>query len=394
MIQEAFKQYSKGETIQAVTDMLNLQGMRTRNKRPLNSDNTTRMLKNRKYIGEYHFRDMTIPNGIPAIVTEELFDMVQERFAKNRKAPARYKAEEHYILTTKLHCGKCGAYMVGESGTSATGRTYNYYKCVTNKNRKGCDKKAVAKHWIEDLVIQQITQMLSNDNTIQHITDMVMDLQKRENTALPLLKKQLKETEKANDNMLNAIAQGIITASTKQRLTEYEEAKSQLEVSILQEELKKPVLTEEQVKFWLHKFRVIDTNNPKQRQRLIDGFVNAIYVYDDRLVFTFNYKDGTKEISLADIDSSDMGAAPALKSFLDLTVEEAYFYAVFLFVCGCKAVDSAWNCHSCSHSTVFLATIMVSTSDSICWSRISNLRTHSSIDASPFSIRIAIAMAE
>ncbi len=39
---------------------------------------------------------------------------------KNKKAPARHKAEDDYLLTTKLFCGTCKAMMVGESGTSGT----------------------------------------------------------------------------------------------------------------------------------------------------------------------------------------------------------------------------------------------------------------------------------
>ena len=311
LIFEAFTRYDNGELIQGVTDWLNEKGMRTRNNRPLNSDNTTRLLKNKKYTGEYRFRDILQPNGIPAIVPLDLYERVQERFAKNRKAPARFKAEEHYLLTTKLHCGPCSSYMVGESGVSATGKMYRYYKCANNKQRKGCKKKAIQKDWIEDLVIATVRDILLDDNVIEYITDLVMDLQKRENTNLPLLQKQLTETERSINNLLTAIEQGIITASTKKRLEDLEEAKSNIEVSILQEELEHPVLTREQVRFFLDKYRKMDLSKSAERQRLIDGFVNAIYVYDDKLVFTFNYKDGAKEVSLADISSSDMGARPA-----------------------------------------------------------------------------------
>ena len=80
-----------------------------------------RMLRNRRYIEEYIYRDTVVPGGIPAIIPQELFDRVQERLEKNKKAPAREKAEVNYLLTTKLYCGKCGAVMVGESGTSRTG---------------------------------------------------------------------------------------------------------------------------------------------------------------------------------------------------------------------------------------------------------------------------------
>lgn len=106
--------------------------------------------------------------------------------------------------------------------------------------------------------------------------------------------------------MLNAIQQGILTPSTKQRLEELEQTKADLEASIAQEQLERPMLTREHVIFWLHKFRDMDISQPEQRQRLIDGFVNAIYVYDDKLVLTFNYKDGSKTITLNDLNGSDM----------------------------------------------------------------------------------------
>jgi stalled ribosome alternative rescue factor ArfA len=88
------------------------------------------MLKNRRYIGEYSYRDVVQPNGIPAIIPQDLFDRVQERRAKNKKAPAQRKAEDHYLLTTKLFCGTDGVFMIGESGTSKTKKVYRYYRCV------------------------------------------------------------------------------------------------------------------------------------------------------------------------------------------------------------------------------------------------------------------------
>ena len=63
------------------------------------------MLNNRRYIGELKYRDVLIPDAIPSIVSAELFNDVQEKIAKNKKAPARRKAEDDYLLTTKLFCG-------------------------------------------------------------------------------------------------------------------------------------------------------------------------------------------------------------------------------------------------------------------------------------------------
>lgn len=104
--------------------------------------------------------------------------------------------------------------------------------------------------------------------------------------------------------MLNAIQSGIFNESTKKRLDELEERKNQLEVNILQEELQHPVLTKEQILFWLHKFRTTNISDKAERQRLIDSFVNAIYLYDDKIVLVWNYKDGTKTVTLKDIEGS------------------------------------------------------------------------------------------
>lgn len=121
---------------------------------------------------------------------------------------------------------------------------------------------------------------------------------------------QLEETAQGIENLLNAIQQGILTASTKARLEQLEETKAQLEISMAQAELKKPLLSKKQILFWLHRFRGIDTSKPDQRQRLIDSFVNAVYVYDDKIVLTFNYRDGTETITLQDIEGSDLGGSP------------------------------------------------------------------------------------
>ena len=313
IVLEAFQHYDKGATVKQLVDFLNSKGIQTYRNKPLRIDCVKRLLKNRRYIGEYKYRDTVTPNGVPAIIPQDLFGRVCERLEKNKKAPARAKAkEEMYLLTTKLFCGYCGAYMCGESGTSRNSTIHQYYKCVTAKYKKACHKKTVKKDWIENLVIEHIVKLLFDDALMNDLTDTLVAFQKRENTTLPMLKQRLIETEKGIENILNAIQQGIFTQSTKQRLDELEEARSSLEVAIIQEEMQKPLLTKEQLLFWLHRFRALDVTNPTHRQRLVDSFVNAIYLYDDKIVLMFNYKEGSKTINFADIECSSLsaGAAP------------------------------------------------------------------------------------
>ena len=302
---ESFTKYRDGLTMKEIRDWLNENGIKNPVGGAFTYNSVEHMLKNRRYIGELKFRDVVVPDAIPPIVPLELFDDVQEKIAKNKKAPARRKAEDDYLLTTKLHCGCCGALMFGESGTSATGRTYYYYKCANVKRRKGCNKKTVQKEWLEDLVVRETMKLIQDDAVIDKIVQLVMDVQNQENTTIPLLEKQLREVNKKLDNLMKAIEDGLYTRTTKERLEELEIQKDELTVKIADEKLKKPSFNEDFIRFWLMKFRKFDISQKKQRKALIEIFINAIFLYDDRMLITFNYKDGTQTVRFEDALTAD-----------------------------------------------------------------------------------------
>ena len=299
-VAETFQRYNDGQTMREIRDWLNEKGVKNQRGGLMTFNTIQHMLNNRRYIGELKYRDVLIPDAIPSIVSAELFNDVQEKIAKNKKAPARRKAEDDYLLTTKLHCGCCGALMFGESGTSRTGEVHRYYKCATAKKHKGCKKKTVRKQWLEDLVVNQTMQLVKDDAAMESIIAKVMELQNKENTNIPLYKKQLRDAESGIQNMLNAIQAGILTSSTKERLEQLEETKRELEARIAEEKLAKPKVTEEFIRFWLLRFRKLDMSLKDQRQALVDTFINAIYLYDDKVLITFNYKEGTQTVTFGE----------------------------------------------------------------------------------------------
>ena len=297
-------------------------------------------------MGEYYYRDIVIPDGIPAIVPKDLFLRIQERIAKNKNSPARYRADEQYILSTKLYCGKCMTFMVGESGTARNKNTYCYYKCLSAKRKRGCDKKAVKKDWIENLVINQIIRVIWDDNLIEDIPDMVMDLQKNENNVLPLLKKRQTEINKGISNILSAIEQGIFTPSTKDRLEDLEKQKREIEIQIAEESIARPMLDRAQIKFWFHRFRKMDASKPENRRRLVDSFVNSVILYDDRIEFYFNFKKGAKSLSLEDLEkgSDTLDSLPPKRKsrisgffFLSFSL---FAFTVFSLLCTEKCLSN------------------------------------------------------
>lgn len=40
------------------------------------------------------------------------------------------------------------------------------------------------------------------------------------------------------------------------------------------------------------------------RRSLINNFVNSVFLYEDRMVITFNFKDSTETITFADLEKS------------------------------------------------------------------------------------------
>ena len=69
---------------------------------------------------------------------------------------------------------------------------------------------------------------------------------------------------------------------------------------------------------WLLRFRKLDMRLKDQRQVLVDPFINAIYLYDDKVLITFNYKEGTQTVTFGEAtevasegNGSDLDCIPA-----------------------------------------------------------------------------------
>ena len=318
-VREIFQRYADGEMIKTIIADMNARGvgMTVRMKKkpgkkpytkPLGYNNVRRMLSNRKYIGEYRFKDIVIEGAIPAIIDKDLFEKVQKRIEVNTRAPALHKAEDEYLLTTHLFCGKCKAMMIGDSGTGKKGTVYHYYKCANAKKTHSCDKKTVNKDFIENAVIKAVMEKIMDDELMEQLSYKLYDLQMQESFLLPALQAQLADVESGIENMLNAIQQGIVLDSTKKRLSDLENRKKELEIEIVQEQIKRPTLTREQILFGLTRFRKLDLSTQRGKQTLIDSFVNSIFLFDDYAIITCNYKDGEERITFEDIQNFKLGA--------------------------------------------------------------------------------------
>ena len=104
IVQEAFTMYADGYLIKDIVKRYNEKGVVTKYGKKMSYNMVQYMLTNRKYIGEYRYNDVVIPDAVPVIVSKALFERVRRRMEKNARAPARHKAEDDYLLTTNVVC--------------------------------------------------------------------------------------------------------------------------------------------------------------------------------------------------------------------------------------------------------------------------------------------------
>ena len=301
-----FDMYAQGKTVTEIVNELNARGLRTKKGNPFTKNSLHRMLKNKKYIGTYEYNgEVCIENAVPPIVDVETFNKVQELLKYNQAAAAHKKAKVDYLLTEKLFCGKCGTMMVGVCGTSKTGVKHHYYMC-TKQKKKECTKKAVRQLWIEDLVLEYVIKLVQDEELLEFIAENTYQYylaQNTDTTYTKSLQKALAETEKAIANLLRAIEAGIFNESTKDRMNELEEQKTELRTALAAAKLKEDLgLKKEHIMFFLNQFADMDYSDVACQKRLIKTFVNSVFVYDDKVVLTFNYSGDRRTITLKEID--------------------------------------------------------------------------------------------
>ena len=313
LVRVIYEKYAAGETLFEIIRYLNNAGYRTPRGKPFARTSLDKLLKNEKYIGIYKFKDIIYDeDAVPALIDKDLFYKVQDMLEKNKRAPVKNWNYSDYLLTGKLFCGHCGDPMVGKAGHGKSGRKYDYYICKKN------DKKPVRKEWIEETVLQEVHRILDDDEIFQMIVDntweyyLEQDTEEHEREAML---KQIADIEKGIANLSRAVEQGMPFDVVSGRLDELSGQKIALQKAIAELEIQKGFkLTKDHIQFFLEQFRSMDASDRNCEKHLISVFVNAIYVYDDKLKIAFNYsEEGQRNtVSLHDVECSHVVHSPTL----------------------------------------------------------------------------------
>ncbi len=193
--------------------------------------------------------------------------------------------------------------MVAQAGTSHTGKVHRYYACVRQKKHK-CDKKMMHKEKLENFIVYKAMEILKNDSVIEELSALLYNLQYNESTVLPQLEQQLKEREKEIENIVNVIQQGIASQALVKRLGELEASKNEIGDAIIKEQLQSPTYTQDEYRMALTNYRKIDITQQDGKRKIIDTFINAIYVFDDHFKIVYNGNNKEETVSLEALENS------------------------------------------------------------------------------------------
>ncbi|MCL2220844.1 MAG: recombinase family protein [Oscillospiraceae bacterium] len=302
IIKYVFEQYASGVPKKKIMEELNFRGISNYNGKPFTITSMQNALRNTKYVGRYMFNGEVIEGACDAIVSEDLFNAVQERLDAVRHAPAAQKARKEYLLQNKAYCGHCGVRLVGDSGTSKSGKVHNYYACGNRKKHHTCDKQNEKKNFLEWYVVEQTVKYVLTPSNIDLIAKgIVADYDNEFNaTRIKGLERQVikidTEVNKLVDLLVELPKKTALKTADKIELLETQKADIELNLVTLRI-ASEHKFTTEQITAWLKSFCAGDELDEEYQRRIISVFINAIFLYDNKLVIYYNGIKGGKQVS-------------------------------------------------------------------------------------------------
>lgn len=305
-IRFAFEQYAKGVPKKQIVDELNAKGIRSRDGNAFSINSFQHCLKNRKYIGFVTYGGVEYDNTYPVLIDPSVFEKVQQQLEKMAHSPASKKARQDYLLQGKAYCGVCGTRMVGDAGTSKVGTVHYYYSCGAKKKApKTCSKKSEKKDFLEWYVVEQTVEYVLTPARMEYIAERIVEEYDKEFNSSRIkdyekrIDKLERDADKAFKLIMESESQSVIKRYEKQ-IELLELQKADLEIDLSKLRLANGIrYTKEDIVLWLKQFCKGDLMDEDFRRRIIDVFINSVYVYDDKIVIYYNIKNG-KQVSYID----------------------------------------------------------------------------------------------
>jgi len=307
-VQIIFEMYAAGQGYSDIIARLKREGLKTRTNRPFGNNSIHDILRNEKYRGVYIFNRskpkingkrnhhqskdddaiIRIEGGMPRIIDDQTWRVVQERMKSNKKGSN--SAKELYLLSGLIFCGKCDGAMTGTRKFAGRNKTlYASYECSTRKRTKECDMKAINKNMVENAVIEYLEENVFSPTATEQLAAKITEYAASQgaeiNRAIKLFTDQLSGVQVEINNVVNAIAAGLFHESMKTRMDELEAKKANLIIKLeeakLQAQTHAP--TEAMIRAYLQKDANLKDKSPDEQKRIIQAYVKRVTVYESTI---------------------------------------------------------------------------------------------------------------
>ena len=159
---------------------------------------------------------------VPAIVSQELYDAAQQRFAENKQMSRRNNSKHNYLLRGLVSCGQCRL--------SCSGRMvhpgYSYYLCrgrtdaLRAAQGERCTARYAPSQGLDSLVWEDLCEIISAPGLVTHALELAQAgewlpqaLQSRKQT----LTKSLRQLERQQERLLEVYLGEVIEREEFQR---------------------------------------------------------------------------------------------------------------------------------------------------------------------------------
>lgn len=319
-----FEKLIQGWSYRELAEYLNLLGYRTKIGNKFSATSSFYdILTNPKYKGEYVFNRsvskpkqlgmkrshrknkneeeiIRIPNGVPAIVDEETFELVQKLLKQRRRSKGQHKAKEVYLLTGLVECAECGSAYHGSSRIGGRNKSkYVSYRCSKRKKLENpCKCKEINKTLLDEFVVNQLYTTLLNPTNLQQLHEEINIKLKQKyedmDQDLPQLQKQLDEVNQKISNLVQAIAMGGLSSldTITQEIQRLEHDKVKLTELVQENQVKKEsfTLTLDQLKQVLDESKqYMLSKHDDMVKYILSRFIHKIIIGNETVIVYYNY---------------------------------------------------------------------------------------------------------
>lgn len=301
IVRRIFREYADGKSYKKIIDGLNADGIKTKRGNSFGSNSLHDLLKNEKYVGTLvyggkPYREdgsrnthgaapesaIRIEDALPAIISKDLFQAVQERMEENRKVKSgRPPKNRSYPLSGKVFCGDCKSAMT----VSISQGRYAYYRCSGKKRLHNCDMAPISVDTLEKIVASRVRQIFGKPENLDELLEIMrIQADSVQDGAVGRLRSLLEKERQVDwqlNNAVNAVLGGLNSTAITAKIhsLEKEKAKIKNDITRLRKDVAQTAVREEE----LRKSLANIVSAPEGNNEAIFAFVARVDIYKDAI---------------------------------------------------------------------------------------------------------------